>query len=80
MRVELTLKLAEIDQDLIVLIKTLLNKNAEILIKREAVVLEEYDSGKSLEQVMQELAGAGHKPEFLADIEQGLKRSSVYAK
>ncbi len=79
MRVELTLKMTEIDQDLIALIKTLLSKNAEVVIKREAVTLAEYDAGKSLEQVMQELAGANHSAELLADIERGLKLSSVYA-
>jgi spore germination protein GerM len=79
MRVELTLKLTEIDQDLIALIKTLLSKNAEVVIKREAVALAEYDAGQSLEQVMQELAGANHSTELLADIEHGLKLSSVYA-
>lgn len=79
MRVELTLKMTEIDQDLIALIKTLLSKNAEVVIKREAVVLTEYDAGKSLEQVMQELAGANHSTDLLADIEHGLKLSSVYA-
>jgi len=78
MRVELTLKMTEIDQDLIALIKTLLSKNAEVVIKREAVTLAEYDAGKSLEQVMQELAGANHSAELLADIERGLKLSSVY--
>lgn len=80
MRVELTLKITEIDQDLIALIKTLLSKNAEVVIKREVVALEEYDADKSLEQVMLELAGANHSTELLADIEQGLKLSSVYAK
>jgi hypothetical protein len=80
MRVELTLKMTEIDQDLIVLIKTLLSKNAEVVIKREVVALEEYDAGKSLEQVMLELAGANHSADLLADIEHGLKLSSVYAK
>lgn len=80
MRVELTLKLAEIDQDLLTLIKTLLSKNAEVLIKQESITLEEYDGEKPLEQVMQTLASANHHPALLAELEQGLKLSSVYTK
>ncbi len=44
MRVVLTLNHNEVDNELISLIKTLLDNNAEIVIKKESVILEEYDS------------------------------------
>lgn len=80
MRVELNLTLNELDQELIELIKTLLKRNAEVVIKKQSVVLEEYPADKPLDKVMAELSGADYNAEFLADLEQGLKKSSVYAK
>lgn len=50
------------------------------MIKKESVILEEYDSSMPLEKVMQELASQHYSQELLADIEPGLKNSSVYAK
>ncbi len=80
MRVELNLAINDIDQELIELIKTLLKRNAEVVIKKQSVALEEYKADVPLDTVMQELAGANYSADFLADLEQGLKKSSVYAK
>ena len=44
------------------------------------MVLEEYNPNISLEQVMQEFSRQNYPPDFLADLENGLKSSSVYAK
>ena len=80
MRVELNLAINDIDQELIELIKTLLKRNAEVVIKKQSVALEEYNADVPLDTVMQELAGENYSADFLADLEQGLKKSSVYAK
>lgn len=50
------------------------------MIKKESIVLEEYDPNIPLEQVMQEFSRQNYRPDFLADLESGLKSSSVYAK
>ncbi len=80
MRVELNLTIDEIDQELIGLIKTLLRRNAEVVIKKQCVALEEHPADTPLDKVMEELSGAGYSAEFLADLGQGLKKASVYAK
>ncbi len=80
MRVELNLSINEIDQELIELLKTLLKRNAEVLIKQQVVMLEEYPTNSPLDKVMVELSGTDYSAEFLADLEQGLNKSSVYTK
>lgn len=80
MRVELNLAINDIDQELIKLIKILLKRNAEVVIKKQSVALEEYNAEMPLDTVMEELAGASYSADFLAELEQGLKKSSVYAK
>jgi hypothetical protein len=80
MQVVLHVAMDEINQELIELLKTLLSHNAEIIIRNDVVQLEEYDRSISVEQVMQEFSQLDYSPEFLADLEQGLKTSSVYAK
>ncbi len=78
MRVILTVSMNELNQEFIELLQTLLNKNAEIIIRKESVTLEEYDRNIPLEHVMQEFSNNSYSPEFLADLERGLKTSSVY--
>jgi hypothetical protein len=80
MRVELNLSINEIDQEFIELLKTLLKRNAEVVIKQQVVALDEYPADTPLDKVMAELSGTEYNAEFLADLEQGLKKSSVYAK
>jgi hypothetical protein len=80
MQVVLHVAMDEINQELLELLKTLLSHNAEIIIRNDVVQLEEYDRSTSLEQVMQEFSRLDYSPEFLADLERGLKTSSVYAK
>jgi hypothetical protein len=80
MRVILNVAVNEINHELIELIKILVSRNAEIVIRKEIVMLEEYDQNLSLEKVMQELSSQNYHPDFLADLEKGLKNSSIYAK
>lgn len=80
MRVELNLTVNEIDQELIELLKTLLQRNAEVVMKKQPLTLEEYPADTPLDKVVDALAGKNYTAEFLVDLEQGLKKSSVYAK
>lgn len=80
MRVVFNVSEHEINLEFLELIKVLIRKNAEIVIKKESIVLEEYDPNIPLEQVMQEFSRQNYHPDFLADLESGLKSSSVYAK
>lgn len=80
MRVELNITIDEVDQKLIKLIKTLLRRNAEVVIKKQAMTFSEYPADVPLDTVMQELSQANYSAELLADLEQGLKKSSVYTK
>lgn len=80
MRVVFNISEPEINLEFLKLLKVLISKNAEIVIRKESMVLEEYNPNISLEQVMQEFSRQNYPPDFLADLENGLKSSSVYAK
>jgi len=80
MRVILNITVNEINDDFIELVKILVSQNAEITIRKETVMLEEYDQNRSLEETLKELFDQNYPPDFLADLEEGLKNSSVYAK
>jgi len=80
MRVVFNVSQHELNLELLELIKVLISKNAEIVIKRESIILEEYDPNIPLKQVMQEFSHRNYHPDFLADLEKGLKSSSVYAR
>ena len=80
MRVVFNISEQEINLEFLKLLKVLISKNAEIVIRKESMVLEEYNPNISLEQVMQEFSRQNYPPDFLADLENGLKSSSVYAK
>jgi hypothetical protein len=79
MQVIVNVKLSEIDTNLLDIIKELLSKNAEVVIKKESLKLEEYNSDIPLDKVMQDFAEAGYSGAFLEDLREGLKTSSVYA-
>ena len=77
MQVVLHVAMDEVNQELIEVIKTLLSHNAKIIIRNDVVQLEEYDHSISVEQVMQGFSQLDYSPEFLADLERGLKTSSI---
>ena len=78
MHVILNVKLEEVDNNLLNIIKELLSKNVEIVIKKEGIKLEEFDKTKPLDKVIQDFAEFGYNKEFLEDLEEGFKTSIVY--
>ncbi len=80
MQAILNVKLSEINNDFLKTIKDLLSKNMEVVIRKEVVRLEEYDASIPLDKVIQEFAEVGYSQEFLRDLKEGLKTSTVYAK
>ncbi len=78
MQVTLSVSLKEIDNDLLTIIKELLLKNIEIIIKRDGVKLEEYAPAIPLNQVLKEFSKVGYSEAFLQDLQRGLETSSVY--
>ncbi|OQX04939.1 MAG: hypothetical protein BWK80_52945 [Desulfobacteraceae bacterium IS3] len=79
MQAILNVKLSEIDERLLNIIKELLSENIEIVIKREFFRLEEYDKTLPLKQAMKDFEKAGYSEAFLKDLKKGLETSTVYA-
>ncbi len=77
MRTILQINQHDINEKLLQTIKILMLQNNEILIQ-PFVDLEEYDGSQSIESVMQNLKETGYNAAFCADVEQGLKTSTVY--
>ncbi len=78
MQAILNVKLNEIDGSLIKIIKELLSKNAEVVIRKESLHLEEFDKNLPLQKVMDDLEKTGYSFELLKDIRKGFETSSVY--
>lgn len=79
MQAILNVKLNEIDDNLINIIKDLLSKDVEIVIRKDFVKLEEFNKSMSLEKVMGDLSETGYSKEFLNDLKDGFESSTVYA-
>ena len=78
MQAILNIKANEVDDRLLNVIKELLSRNVEIVIKK-FVELEEFDKSLSLDNVMQEFEKANYSEEFLRDLKVGFETSEVYA-
>ncbi len=79
MQAILNVKDGEINQSLLSIIKELLSKDVEIIIRKETLKLEEYDSNAPLDEVMKDFKNAGYSEVFLKELEEGLKTSTVYS-
>lgn len=78
MQAVLSVKSNEIDDNLLNVIKVLLSRNIEIVIKKTAE-LEEFNKSASLDDVMREFGEVGYSEEFLRDLKAGFETSEVYA-
>ncbi len=79
MRPILTITEDEINGQLLRVIKLLFSTNVDqIIIQREKIALEEFDANQSVDDIIAAFQQEGYSPEFLADVEEGLKTSSVY--
>lgn len=50
----------------------------EIIIKKDKIELEEFDSNLSINEVVNALKKQNYSKDFVKDIEEGLKNSSAY--
>lgn len=80
MQAILNVKSNEVDERLLGVIKELLSRNVEIVIKKDLLELEEYDRSLSLTEVMGELDKAGYGEQFLSDLKTGFETSELYTR
>jgi len=79
MQAILNIKLNEIDDHLLNVIKELLSRNIEIVIKKETIELESFDKNLPLDEVMREFSKFGYSENFLGDLKTGFETSEIYA-
>lgn len=79
MQAILNIKPNEIDDRLLNVIKELLSKNVEIVIKKQLVELEEFNKNLSLDEISREFEKVGYSQEFLNDLKAGFETSEIYA-
>jgi len=77
MQAILNVKPNEIDDNLLDIIKKLLSKNVDIVIRKEFIRLEEYDKNIPLETVMANFSETDYSEEFLKDLKEGFETSTV---
>ena len=80
MQAILNIKPNEIDERLLSVIKELLSRNVEIVIKKQSVELEQFDKTLPLDDVMREFGKVGYSEDFLRDLRAGFETSEIYAK
>jgi hypothetical protein len=80
MQAILNIDLNEIDDHLLKIIKELLSRNVEVVIKKESVKFERFDNSIPLDEVMREFEEVGYSEGFLKDLRAGLEASDIYAK
>ncbi|SLM29865.1 conserved hypothetical protein [Desulfamplus magnetovallimortis] len=73
MQAILNVKLNEIDDKFLYILKELLSKNVEIVIRKEIIELEEFDQKMSLKNVINDFSKAGYTEDFINDLEDGFK-------
>lgn len=79
MRAVLEIEANDLNNQLIDVIDLLFKKNVnEVVLKKNNIVLEEFDSKNDISEIIQSMREAGHNDLFLKEIENGLKNSSVY--
>ncbi len=79
MQAILNVKLDEIDERFLNVVKELLARNIDIIIKKEIIELEEFDGNIPLDEVMREFAQFGYSENFLSDLKTGFETSEIYA-
>ena len=80
MQAILSVKSNEIDEQLLNIIKELLSKNVEVVIKNDFFELEEFDRNISLDDVMEEFENGDYSKNFLSDLRKGFETSEIYVR
>jgi hypothetical protein len=79
MRPILTISEDEINEQLLRVIKLLFTANVDqIIIQKEKIAFEDFDASQKIDEIMAVFKQEGYSSEFLADLEEGLKTSSIY--
>lgn len=76
----MNVKSNEVDERLLGVIKELLSRDVEVVIKNDSFELEEYDGGLSLDEVMKQFDEIGYSKSFLSDLRKGFETSETYAR
>ncbi len=77
MQAVLNVKTTDINDNLLNVIKELLSRDVEIVIKK-TVELEEFDERNSLDDIMRKFGEVGYSGEFLKDLKAGFETSEIY--
>ena len=79
MKAVLEINLNELNVNFLEIVRSMFNKNVtEIVLKSQDVILEEFDKSLSINDITNSLQESGHNAEFIAEIKDGLKESSIY--
>ena len=79
MQAILNVKMNEIDDNFLHIIKELLSKKIEVIIRKDIIELEEFDNTIPLENIMKHFSKESYNKDFLIDLEEGFKSSTVYS-
>lgn len=78
MQAIINVKLYEINDNLLAIIKELLSRNVDVIIKKESIKLEEYDRSIPLDKVLKDFSETNYGEEFLRDLKNGFETSTIY--
>jgi len=79
MQAILNVKMSEIDDNFLHIIKELISKKIEVIISKDIIELEEFDNSIPLENIMKNFSKESYNKDFLIDLEEGFKSSTVYS-
>ena len=80
MKAVLEINLNELNTSLLERVYSMFRANVtEIVLKPQAITLEEFDNSFSINEITNPLQENGHNAEFIAEIKDGLKNSSIYS-
>ena len=79
MQAILSVKSSEIDDKLLNVIKELLSRNVEVVIKNDFFELGEFNQTMPLDDVMREFEKSDYSKNFLNDLRKGFETSEIYS-
>ena len=79
MKAVLEVNLNELNTNLLEIVISMFKKNVtEIVLKPQTITLDEFDKSLSINEITNSLQENGHNAKFIAEIQDGLKNSSIY--
>jgi hypothetical protein len=80
MQAILNININEVNNNLLNIIKELLLKNIEVIIRKDTIKIEEFNKNIPLSKVMVDFSENGYSKEFLQDLKEGFDTSTLYSK